>query len=89
MFPETLTVTGLKRQSSLYKTGPQFKIKSVSRSKLNNSKRRKYFRIVADVYADNQNLAKSLIKAGLGVPYYGKPNQKTGVTDWFSLREDY
>ncbi len=44
--------------------------------KLKNLKRGKYFRIVADVHADNQNLSESLIHAGLGVPYFGKTKTK-------------
>ncbi len=38
---------------------------------LRNMLRGKYFRIVADVYIDGENLTNSLIKANLGVPYYG------------------
>ena len=37
---------------------------------LRNMKRGKYFRIVADVYVDGKNLAKALIKKGLGVQYH-------------------
>lgn len=38
---------------------------------LRNIKRGKYFRLIADVYADNISLADSLIKAGLVRPYDG------------------
>jgi len=34
-------------------------------------KRGKYFRILADVEADNINLADLLLKKGLAVPYNG------------------
>jgi endonuclease YncB( thermonuclease family) len=40
--------------------------------------RGKYFRIVADVYADNQSLADELIKNNLAVRYNGG----TKVKDW-------
>lgn len=39
---------------------------------LRNMRRDKYFRILADVYADGNNLGDQLIAAGLAVPYYGK-----------------
>jgi micrococcal nuclease len=39
--------------------------------KLSNMKRGKYFRILADVEADNINLADLLLKKGLAVPYDG------------------
>jgi len=38
---------------------------------LRNIKRGKYFRIVADVYADGVNIADLLIQAGLAKPYDG------------------
>jgi len=38
---------------------------------LKNMKRGKYFRIVADVYVDNENLADILLKNGLAVKYDG------------------
>ena len=45
---------------------------------LNNMKRGKYFRIVADINIDGKSLAKSLIKANLAVPYEGSTKTK----DW-------
>jgi len=45
--------------------------------KLSNMKRGKYFRILADVEADNINLADLLLKKGLAVPYDGGTK-----TDW-------
>lgn len=46
---------------------------------LRNVKRGKYFRIVADVYLDdNVSLADELIESGLAVPYDGG----TKVKDW-------
>jgi endonuclease YncB( thermonuclease family) len=38
---------------------------------LHNMDRGKYFRILADVYVDGQNLAELLIAAGHGRPYQG------------------
>lgn len=43
---------------------------------LRNIQRDKYFRIVADVYADDKSLAESLINKGLGVQYYGGKKRK-------------
>ena len=45
---------------------------------LRNTKRGKYFRIVADVYVDNKNLTDILISSGLGVAYDGGTKAK----DW-------
>jgi len=38
---------------------------------LKNMRRDKYFRICADVYVDRENLAKELIRVGLGKEYFG------------------
>lgn len=38
---------------------------------LRNCERGKYFRVVADVYADGQNIAELLIKTGYAKPYDG------------------
>lgn len=46
--------------------------------RLENMQRGKYFRIIADVYIDDESLTQSLIEAGLGIPYYGKTKAK----DW-------
>ena len=45
---------------------------------LRNTKRGKYFRIVADVYVDNKNLTDILISSGFGVAYDGG----TKDSDW-------
>ncbi len=42
---------------------------------LRNIRRGKYFRIVADVYADGYNLADLLISAGHALPYAGGTKQ--------------
>lgn len=39
---------------------------------LHNIKRGKYFRLVADVYADGVSIGNELIRKHLAVPYYGK-----------------
>lgn len=41
-------------------------------------KRGKYFRVVADVYADGVNISEELLKKGLAVSYYGGTKTK----DW-------
>lgn len=38
---------------------------------LRNMRRGKYFRIIAEVYVDGENLGELLIKEGLAKPYYG------------------
>ena len=47
------------------------KIRSAKKVELRNMSRDKYFRIDADVYLDNQNLADALIQQGFGVAYSG------------------
>lgn len=44
---------------------------------LRNMKRGKYFRIVADVYADGKSVGESLIRHGLAVPYDGGTKVKS------------
>lgn len=39
---------------------------------LNNIRRDKYFRIVADVWVDGKDLASDLLNANLAKPYFGK-----------------
>lgn len=46
--------------------------------KLKNIKRGKYFRIIADVYADNKSIAKTLLNNNLAVTYNGGRKTK----DW-------
>ena len=46
-------------------------LKDAERIDLKNMGRGKYFRIVADVYADGENLAEALIDAGMAVKYDG------------------
>ena len=46
-------------------------LKDAERIDLKNMERGKYFRIVADVYADGENLAEALIDSGMAVKYDG------------------
>ena len=42
---------------------------------LRNLQRDKYFRLLAEVYVDGENLSETLIKQGLGRPYFGNTKQ--------------
>lgn len=53
-------------------------LRGAHKIELKNIQRGKYFRIVADVYIDGQNLAETLIGSGLAVRYYGGHKSK----DW-------
>ena len=46
-------------------------LKDAERIDLKNLQRGKYFRIVADVYADGENLAEALVDSGMAVRYDG------------------
>ena len=46
-------------------------LKDAERIDLKNLQRGKYFRIIADVYADGENLAKALVDSGMAVRYNG------------------
>ena len=54
------------------------KLRAAKTIELRNMKRGKYFRIVADVYVDNQNLGDMLIEEDLAVAYNGGHKGK----DW-------
>lgn len=47
-------------------------LKNDSKIRLSNLKRDKYFRLLADVYADGESLGLALLKNGLAVKYSGK-----------------
>jgi len=49
----------------------EYFLTSAERIELKNLRRGKYFRIIADVYADGRNLAQVLLNAGLAHPYNG------------------
>lgn len=47
------------------------KLRSGKKIELRNLRRDKYFRLLAEVYIDNNSLAEMLIKSGLAIPYDG------------------
>ena len=49
----------------------EHKLMNAKTIELRNMRRGKYFRILADVYVDGVNLAKELIRVGLGKEYGG------------------
>jgi len=51
-------------------------LRTANKIELRNVKRGKYFRIVADVFADNKSLTKALLNSGLAVPYTGAKKYK-------------
>ena len=66
---------------ALAKDAQRFAEKTLRSAKvveLRNLQRGKYFRVVADVYADGINIGDQLIKEGLAVPYDGGRKTK----DW-------
>ena len=70
-----------KKEKQLSQKAKQFTINILRSAKiivLKNLKRGKYFRIIADVYADDKNLAQELIKNNLAVIYNGD----TKIKDW-------
>ncbi len=46
-------------------------LRSAKKVELRNIKRGKYFRVVADVFGDDQSLAEKLISTGLAYEYFG------------------
>ncbi|CAN2041893.1 micrococcal nuclease [Candidatus Magnetomoraceae bacterium gMMP-15] len=54
----------------------QNKLKKAEKVELRNMRRGKYFRILADVYIDEQSLAELLIKSKFAKPYDGKKKPK-------------
>jgi len=69
------------KEKELARTAKQLTVstlRSADTIELHNMQRDKYFRIVADVYADDKNLAKILIENNLAVPYDGG----TKLKDW-------
>jgi micrococcal nuclease len=47
------------------------KLRSGKKIELRHLRRDKYFRLLAEVYIDNNSLAEMLLKAGLAIPYDG------------------
>ena len=52
------------------------KIKNGRRIELKNVSRGKYFRIVGEIYVDDENVGQTMIKKGLAKPYFGKTKVK-------------
>jgi endonuclease YncB( thermonuclease family) len=74
-----------KKEKDLARLAKQFTVQMLRSAKsieLKNMQRGKYFRIVADVYADGKSLSKELINNNLAVPYFGG----TKVKDWCAPR---
>ncbi|MCG7499358.1 thermonuclease family protein [Vibrio sp. Of7-15] len=70
-----------KKEKALAQKAKQLTVnflRSAKKVELKNVKRGKYFRIVADVYADNESLTEALIDSGLAVAYDGG----TKVKNW-------
>ena len=73
--------TKCKKEKDLARKAKQYTVDFLHSAKvieLRNTKRGKYFRIVADVYGDNKSLAEGLVKNALAVPYDGGTKTK----DW-------
>ena len=56
-------------------------LKDAERIDLKNMGRGKYFRIVADVYVDGENLVEALIDSGMAVKYDGGKKILVGVNE--------
>lgn len=70
-----------KAEKELARKAKQYTVAMLRGAKgieLRNMKRGKYFRIVADVYADGKSVGHSLIGSGLAVSYGGGTKTK----DW-------
>ena len=51
-------------------------LKDTGKIVLKNLQRGKYFRLVGDVYVDEENLAVMLVEAGVAIPYSGGKKSK-------------
>jgi len=70
-----------QKEKDLARKAKQVTVETLRSAKvieLRNTKRGKYFRIVADVYVDDKSLTDILISSGLGVAYDGGTKAK----DW-------
>jgi len=68
-----------KAQAKLAKQFTVKHLRAAKRITLKNIKRGKYFRLIADVYVDDINLAEQLIKYNHAIAYHGKTKN-----DWCS-----
>ena len=72
-----------EQEKALARKAKQYTVSILRNAKtieLRNMQRGKYFRIVADVYADGQNVGEGLVREGLAVHYDGGKK----VKDWCS-----
>lgn len=63
-----------EQEKELARKAKQFTLERLRQSKsilLKNLERGKYFRVIAEVYVDGQNLGEELLKEGLAVKYDG------------------
>jgi len=65
-----------KEKAKIAKRWVQHLLSRAKRIDLRNIKRGKYFRIVADVFADGVNLTDILLDKGMGYPYKGGTKRK-------------
>lgn len=76
----------VKELSGIAKECASTMLKSGKKVELRNIKRDKYFRIDADVYVDNVNLADVLIDKGLAKPYDGGKKPSWTAKDYESYK---
>lgn len=70
--PEKRGTTGyIKELAEKARKFTEHKLRHAKKIELKNMRRGKYFRILADVFVDGENLAKELIRVGLGKEYGG------------------
>lgn len=84
--PEIRTKNKCEKEKGKYAKGLVTNLlKNAKRIDLENIKRGKYFRVVADIKIDGQYLSKYLLRNGLAYPYYGKTKKKL---DWCKSSRD-
>lgn len=75
--PEKRGTSGYTKELALKaRTFVYNKLHNAKRIVLKNVRRGKYFRIIADVYVDGENLSQLLINEGLAKPYFGGKKPK-------------
>lgn len=78
--PEIRTKNTCEKQKALEaKAFVKNTLESAHEIELHSIQRGKYFRIIADIYADGLSLSTLLLKKGLAVPYDGG---KKKIVDW-------
>lgn len=66
----------IKQLARLAKQHTVQRLREAQKIELRNMKRGKYFRIVADVFVDGENLGQELLQKGLAKPYDGGKKTK-------------